>query len=156
MSTLELHDEVTADEPESVLARLEEFYVANGYDYGPETGSDDTTLLVRGKSGSGWWSSNMTELASEVRLVTRANTVEIHYDVDISGQYLTDEDRTFWDNEIAKAATFGRGELQKPPDLREAEEQRAEKGFGGRLYVGVWGAFLVAVVILLLGFFGVI
>ena len=155
MATLDLHESVSTEAGDDVLEKLQEFYRANGYEISAG-GDDDTVLMTRGESGSGWWSSNMTELASTVTLVSRGATVEIHYDVDVSGQYLTDEDRTFWSNEIAKAKKYAMGGLEKPTDLRKAEEQRADKGFSSRIYVGIWGAFLIAVVIIMLGFFGII
>ncbi|MGM0556536.1 MAG: hypothetical protein ACQEVA_09190 [Myxococcota bacterium] len=156
MSTLNLHETLQTSSPQATVDRLQEFYTANGYDFGMADRSDDTTSMIRGESGSSWWSSNMTELPCEVRLVARDASVEIHYEVDVSGQYITDEDRTFWDNELEKAIAYGSSQLETPTDLRKAEENRAEKGFGERIAMGVWGAIIIAVFIMLLGFLGVI
>lgn len=156
MSTLDLHQTIETSEPRTAAERLQTFYEGNGYGLDIVTDQDDTTVLTRGESGSSWWSSNMTELHSRVRLVERDDALELHYEVDVSGQYLTDEDRAFWEREIEAAVQFATGGLDKPTDLRKAETQRADKGFGERISLGIWGAVFIAIFILILGFFGII
>jgi hypothetical protein len=154
MSTLNLHETLETRDPQNVVDRLQDFYNANGYVLG--LSDDDTIVMVRGESGSSWWSSNMTELPCEIRLIPRDDRVELHYDVDVSGQYITDEDQAYWENELEKAVHYALDELEHPTDLRKAEEDRADKGFGERIAMGIWGAIIIAVFIMLLGFLGVI
>lgn len=149
----------TASDPLDVLA---EFYRDNGYDYAADTtsqvesapdaeGSDGEVLVFqRGRESAGWWSSNMTELSTRVELARQGDAIEISYQVDVTGQHLTEEDRQFWRHEIAAAVDHLRHPSRSPRDLRHEESKRAERIRRRMLSYGIWGAILAFLLVVLL------
>lgn len=110
------------DDVDEVRPVLREFFAHNGY-----TAVDDTPMtLRRGRRGAGWWSSNMTDLHTELVIDAGDDPIRLRYEVDTAGQILSEEDRAFWRREAEAAEQFlhQRDELV---DLREAEKKRAKE-----------------------------
>ena len=128
------------DEPHKTLR---EFFVHNGYSVVKD--NDDWPLsLKRGKAGAGWWSSNMTDLLTELNIERNGETLDVTYHVDTTGQLMSDEDRAFWPSEVRAAERYlhGKGELV---DLRDGEAKRVKKLEREHLRIGMWGAAIVFV-----------
>src|SRR5690554_4049976 len=102
----EIKNIAAIDDPVELLI---DFYLGNGYDFDTQRPSTDTsdaddadeltaeaTRFVRGKRGNGWWSSNMTELHTQLVIQAREDAIEIAYTVDVSGQILKENERAFW------------------------------------------------------------
>lgn len=163
--TSEIDGPFATDDP---VRRLVEFYVANGYkvvehdgeaaaldDAQPLPASADQVRLERGKSGNGWWTSNMTELFTYVRLQRHDEQVHIAYEVETTGQMLNDIEQTFWRREAQWARRHVNADDDEPPrDLRDEEAKRAKQQTSSLVSVGLWGAvlaFLVLSSLILLG-----
>ena len=127
--------------------RLHDFFVHNGY-----TTDDDSArplIMTRGTRGASWWSSNMTELQTRVTLVAEP-PAKLTYQVEATGQILSDEDRAFWKREAraAEAYLLGRGELV---DLRRQEAQRSRKVAGEHRKLALQATLLVFLTVFVLG-----
>ncbi|MFW5967733.1 MAG: hypothetical protein ACOCV2_09460 [Persicimonas sp.] len=150
------------------LSRLVEFYDENGYrltngrpagdtEGGEGSGQKDRdhVELERGKPGAGWWTSNMTELHARVVAERIAEeTILVEYRVDVTGQLLNDDERTFWQREARHAGHYVRGEASEVRDMRISEGHRARKQRKRLLSYGLWGAvavFIVGASLILLG-----
>jgi|SRR5690554_38888 len=159
----EINHIVEIDDPVGLLI---DFYLGNGYDFDPhapqsdpsntEEQSSEPTRLVRGKRGNGWWSSNMTELHTQVVIQPREDALEIAYTVDVSGQILKDEERAFWTRERQAAEKYLREPSALVPDLRIIETARADKKSNSFFSFGLWGGVVIFMIIIFLGFVGVI
>lgn len=151
------------DDPVGLLI---DFYQGNGYTFDPHSpasgdasGMDESgepTRLVRGKRGNGWWSSNMTELHTQVVIRPRQDALEIAYTVDVTGQILKDEERAFWTRERQAAEKYLREPSAQIPDLRIGETARANKKSKSFFSFGLWGGVAIFMIIIFLGFVGVI
>jgi len=145
-----------ADTP---MKRLIEFYRANGYELVDERIDDDrisdhpgeSVVMARGNSQAGWWSSDMTKLSSRVEAYrnTDEQTLALEYQVDTSGQHLTESDRQFWDREMQAAFDHLRNPSRTPRDLRHEEAKRAERIRRRILSYGIWGAIITFLLIVL-------
>lgn len=151
------------DDLDEAMARLSEFYLANGYlpenatpTDAPSLARDGAYIFTRGKPGNGWWTSDMSELFTRVRIESLEGELRLDYEVETTGQWLSEADRTFWSRERQAAVNFMTGVAHQPLDLRPIEEMRSKKVSRGFLSVGLTGAFAVFIVIILLGFFGII
>lgn len=152
------------DDLDDAMARLSEFYLANGYL--PAAGSAAATsdgeqdsgacVFTRGKPGSGWWTSDMSELFTRVRVEQLGEQLLLAYEIETTGQWLSEADRGFWARERQAAVHFLTGVTQQPQDLRPAEGMRSKKVSRGFVSIGLTGAFAAFIVIVLLGFFGII
>jgi hypothetical protein len=178
--TGEIKDLSEIDDP---MRRLVEFYLANGYRLSerngefasegvasegvasegvasevgsPEDSSPTHVRFVRGKAGNGWWSSNMTELHTHVDLARDDETVRVAYEVDTTGQILTEVERSFWQRERQFAERYLRGSTDAPHDLRAEETDRADEKSRGFLSFGISAAIAVFMIIIFLGFLGII
>lgn len=142
------------DEP---VDRLVVFYMANGYELVErEADSPARASLERGEAGAGWWTSDMTKLHTRVHLERHAERVEVVYEVDTSGQVLNDIEEAFWRRELQAARRYCRGEVDEPRDMREQEANRAAKQKSSLMSFGLWGAVAVFLIVVLLGFLGLL
>jgi len=143
------------DDPEAAFARLEHFFLANGYLVSTlEELDDDTTASIsfeRGESGNSWWSSNMTELHSLVKAsALGSGGIVLRYEIEVSGQRLTPEDLDFWKREREEAIAFASSTQEgniEPIDLREEEKERAKGQWRSTMGTSLKG-FITAFVIL--------
>jgi hypothetical protein len=110
----------------------------------------------RGKPGAGWWTSNMSKLHTVVVVESDGERVDIAYEVDTSGQMLKEVEKAFWRRELQWAYRYAKAESDEPRDLRDEEERRAKHQTSDMRSIGLWGAMTVFIVIVTLGFFGVI
>lgn len=151
---IDARQEVRASDPTRTLV---EFFEANGYslDAASEPSSNSKTL-TRGEAGAGWWSSNMTELRASVEIRSEADAILLDYRIDVTGQHLTEADRTFWKREAEAAEAHLDHPDRSPRDLRPAETERAQKIHGTMLTYGIWGAILMFLVITFLHFLGMV
>lgn len=108
--------------------------------------------LSRGRHDTGWWSSDMTKLHAEVTAVYRSDSLEIDYEVDVSGQRLTEDDRAFWDRELDAAAEYVMHPHRTPRDLRHEEAKRAEELRRRMLTYGIWGAIIAFFLVIAVNF----
>lgn len=154
---------------EDPVYRLLEFFLANGYRVlerhalqveQPATEDAPSPLesvrLERGRAGAGWWTSDMTELHTTVDLVRGDDIVRVRYEVDTSGQLLNEVEEAFWSRELQWAKRYLRDDSDAPRDLREDEARRAENQKDDLFSLGLWGAVGIFMVIIILGFFGII
>lgn len=126
-------DEDIAGVPEVITA----FYTHNGYITESADEAAGKYIFVRGKTGAGWWSSNMTELHTAVTVEISATKATIDYRINISGQRLLDEDRAFWKKEArALAASVEQG--AELVDLRPQEALRAQNLAKDLRSSGLW------------------
>lgn len=169
--TGELEGPFATDDPVRLLL---EFYLANGYRLVERDGAqpaatdaDDpaqvpdtqglaSARLERGKAGNGWWTSNMTELHTVVDIAVDDDAIMLNYEVDTSGQMLNDVERAFWQRELEWASRYAQGKIEEPVDLREREEKRAKEQSDNLVSIGLWGAVAIFMVIVALGFMGII
>ena len=119
----------------------------------PEEADEVTLEVARGREAAGWWSSNMTRLPVRVQALRRNGEIQLRYEVDTTGQHLTDEDRDFWTDEIRAAMRYLRNPSRRPPDLRHEEAKRAEQIRRRMLSYGIWGAIIAFVFVLLVNRF---
>ncbi len=141
------------------IERLAEFFRTNGYfrrdDELPDDGAGDDepdrqhAVFVRGQSAAGWWASNMTKLPTRVEVDRRGERLDITYEIDVTGQHFTDEDRDFWQRELEAACEYLRNPSRTPRDLRHEEAKRAERIRRRMLSYGIWGAIAAFVLIVL-------
>ncbi len=147
--------------PADPLEPLTEFFHYNGYrrKYSEEpndpgdTDADeapDERIFVRGRTAANWWASNMTKLPTRVEIRRDDDALEISYEVDVTGQHLTDDDRDFWRRELDAACEYLRNPSRTPRDLRHEEAKRAERIRRRMLSYGIWGAVGAFLIILLL------
>jgi hypothetical protein len=177
MSTWAFEETIAGDfDDREPLERLVTFYRANGYEVVDETEdaepdggetvsetreqTDDadprSRTLQRGESGAGWWTSKMYELAAEVTLTRCASpdspssdAVRISYEIETSGQYLTESDRRFWTRELDTALSHLESGQGDPRDLRPTEEKRAERMEQSRMRYALWGGAAAFVLVIL-------
>jgi hypothetical protein len=143
--------------PSDPLEPLTDFYHQNGYrrKYGEEpdnldeTGADQRGF-VRGRTAANWWTSNMTKLPTRVEIRRDDDALEITYEVDVTGQHFTEEDRDFWRSELDAACEYLRNPSRTPRDLRHEEAKRAERIRRRMLSYGIWGAVGAFLMVLLL------
>jgi len=155
MSMGEYHRKLSLDgvAQEEFMCCVDRFYLQNGYHVLPneqEDGVDKSRACYqRGKRGAGWWTSNMTELFSEVVASfdedTSCGAVELT--VDTTGQMLSEDDRAFWEAELAALQAHVLGSDAEPKDLRKRERKRSKKGKRATLQKSAYG-FLLAFVVL--------
>jgi hypothetical protein len=148
-------------EQTSSLDKLVDFYLANGYLQVDLTEPDGETApaavrLERGKSGAGWWTSDMTKLYTQLDLEWTGEHVAFTYEVDTSGQILKDVEKAFWRREVQWARRYLAGDVDTPRDLREEEAQRADQQENSLMSIGVTGAVVVFLAIITLALLGVI
>ncbi|MBA2663693.1 MAG: hypothetical protein H0U74_15500 [Bradymonadaceae bacterium] len=161
MSTLkEDHDIRMESAPDSdALEALLGFYAINGYEHAViavQEGEDAGSIrLVRGKPGAGWYSSEMTELFTELEVLSDESGVRLSYVVDVKGQRLSDADRGFWRMEARCAEKVVRGEAGAE-DLRPAERKRVSSALGSMYMRSIMAAVFFVVIVLLLIFFGIL
>ncbi len=130
--------------------KLHDFFVHNGYESSNPPDSNEPLVFNRGETGAGWWTSDMSELATELVIEPSADTVRLHYEIDTSGQILTDEDRAFWEDEVKAAERYllGTGELV---DLRKKEALRAEKMKREHRKLTIWATAIVFFLVFIFG-----
>lgn len=160
MATLRETGEIAnTAELDDALGLLTDFYRENGYALEPVDSSEDsarTTRLVRGRRWNSWWSSNMTELHTHLTLQEHPDHITLEYSVEVSGQILTDIERSFWLRESQAAERYLRDPSGPIPDLRITETDRADKTSNRYISFGIWGAVIVFFAIIILGFVGII
>jgi hypothetical protein len=145
---------IEAELGDDPLAKAWEFYELNDY-----TIDDPIQLLQdpivtlsveRGRRGSGWFSSDMTQLYNRAVLTQTSPTcIEISYCVDVRGQVLSDGDRAFWTQEIAALQEV----LCEDAPLRDLVPQERERASARRaksISSGWRFALAASVVILIL------
>lgn len=115
---------VDAPDDDKTVDQIVEFYLHNGYIR--EDGAENEEIkLRRGKSGAGWWSSEMTRLATVVDIRRGDEAFRIDYRIETTGQHMSDDDRDFWRREVdALRSAVADGQLV---DLRPDEKQRADE-----------------------------
>jgi hypothetical protein len=150
------------EDSEMIFARLERFFLANGYAIAdiaraldPDDEESEVTrevLFERGDEGNGWWSSDMTELFSRVKAsAASSGKLVLRYEVDVSGQRLTEEDLGFWKREREAAAAYAASEEdEEPVDLREEEKARAKGRWSSTLSSSLKGFFSAFVILFML------
>lgn len=123
MSTLEETHRIAIpqDHPEP-MALVMEFYALNGYE---RREGRDTLEFERGKTGSGWWASTMSELHTLLRCDVQDDLLTLHYCVDIRGQRLNEMERKYWTRESQRLEKILSGKADVI-DLRPVEKQRAD------------------------------
>ena len=126
---------------------VKQFYQTNGYEAVPQ--ADDLLQLRRGKKRAGWWTSNMTELWCQVTVKQSPQSLQLSYEVDTSGQILSDEDRAFWDREVAALKSFLH-EGGEPVDLRAQEATRANSVTGEHRKLGLKATAMVFLIVSIL------
>lgn len=151
---------------DGALEALVDFFAANGYapadSSEPEAPSEEpvdtahSVTLERGKSGAGWWTSDMTKLHTRLQLRWTGDHIEYTYEIDTSGQILTEVEQAFWRREVQWARRYLAGDMDAPHDLRDEEARRADEQENSLISMGVSGAILVFLVIVALGLLGVI
>lgn len=130
-------------------ARLvKEFYETNGYQIVEEP--DHPLLLQRGKAGAGWWTSNMTKLWCQVTVEPQPQTLVLAYEVDTSGQILSDDDRAFFEREVEALRSF-LDEPNGPIDLRDQEQHRAQSVTGEYRRLALKATVLVFLLVSIIG-----
>lgn len=107
-------------------------------------------VVKRGKSGSGYFTSNMSELPTTLTLQLERNSLRLEYVVDTSGQFLREEEREFWRKEARALEAFVRGEGGML-DIADEERTRAQAARGDLLTMGLWAAGIVFVLIFIAG-----
>lgn len=157
--------------PNDGARRLRQFLVANDYTIREHSTLDpddrlDSKVLnsvehprfvaTRGSAGSGWWSSDQSNLRSIVAVQADDNAVHATWVVDTTGQWITDDDEQFWTRETEHAQRAVEGELDHMPDLTQREEQRSKDITRSAVRTGLISAVITFCFILLLGLFGVI
>lgn len=140
-------DEV--DDLKEATDRLVEFYRQNGY--AVDERSCSVLRLRRGKNHAGWYSSDMTQLATTVAIIPGETGLKLRYHIDTTGQWLTDEDRQFWQHELEAAIACARDEAA-PVDLRDEEADRAEELTGELRRTGLQATIAVVLLVATLGF----
>lgn len=130
------------DEPESPESELEN----------PEE-CLSSIKLFRGKKGASIWSSDMTELYAEVRVEALSSGIKISYEVETTLQHFTQEDRDFWDREVANAEKFLTGKVDQPIDWRGNESIRVEAQQKEILFFGVKAMVMTMAIVFLAQFF---
>lgn len=149
---------IEAEFGEDPLAKAWEFYELNDY------AIDDPTQLLqdpivtlsveRGKRGSGWFSSDMTQLHNRAVLTQTSPThIDVSYCVDVRGQVLSDDDRAFWTQELAalQEALCEDAPLRDlVPQERERASERRTKSIssGWRLALGASVVILILAMII--------
>lgn len=105
--------------------------------------------LTRGEEGAGWWSSEMTRLATTLTIDSTADAIRFDYRVDVRGQRMTREECDYWAREVRSAGRYlaDEGELV---DLRQIEADRARNARHGRLRYGFCLAAVLFVVLFIL------
>lgn len=175
MSALRETETIERSSPtDDSVHRLLSFYKANGYrvvECRDSTGEaveaphDDQVevcdtvrqaTVERGKPGAGWWTSDMTKLHTVVVLENLGDCVKVTYEVETSGQWLNEVEQAFWRRELKWARRWVCKEGDQPHDLREEESRRAKNQTRGMRSTGLWGAMIVFIVIVALGFLGII
>jgi hypothetical protein len=119
----------------------------------PEATDAVTLEVARGRESAGWWSSDMTRLPVRVQALRRDGEIQLRYEVDTTGQVLTEEDRDFWTDELRAAMRYLRNPARRPPDLRHEEAKRAEQIRRRMLSYGIWGAIIAFLFVLLVNRF---
>lgn len=144
-------DDLTAT---TFAERLERFYAHNGYDKvspslrGEESAWEELSAWERGKRGSGWWSSDMSQLFARVSpaIDPRTSAIRVVLTVDTTGQHITEEDVAFWRTELAALGAYLEGDAELV-DLRAAERARASAGRKDTVRLSLYG-FMITFVLL--------
>lgn len=143
------------------VEKLAEFYRANGYELlevvDPDSDEDSdanepdrVAQFERGETEARWWSSDMSRLPTRVEVRRENDGLTIEYEVDVTGQHLTDADRDFWEREIQAAGNFLRNPSRRPRDLRHEEAKRAEQLRRRFLSYGIWAAIIAFLMVVLI------
>ena len=140
--------ELSLPDDSPALERLAIFYEANGYEV---SGEDDERVFRRGKPKAGWFSSDMTDLETEVHVRITDVGIDLTLKVDIRGQRFTDKDRAFFHDEVEAAEEFLMGDQEKPRDLRPQEALRAKKANEELRSAGNQLAMFLFIMIILFG-----
>ena len=162
MSTWQFEETIEGPfDSEPPLELVTTFYRANGYEPLDEESrrvedeTENRRVLSRGEEGASWWSSTMTELRAEIELRQLASSaqypsraIEITYEVETSGQYMTDSDRRFWKREIDMASSYLDHPDGDPRDLRPMEDKRAERMEHSRIRYAFWGSAAAFILVL--------
>ncbi len=133
----------------AIHSRLNAFLVANGY-----TTSNDQAFpshFRRGLSHASWWSSNMSRLGTRLRVDLDDSHLILDYEIAVTGQHLTDDDRRFWAQEAQRAFDFASGDNETPVDYRIQEEKRAEDVTGDYRSTAIWATAIVMTTIVVAG-----
>lgn len=127
------------------LERLDVFFEHNNY---TKTTSKPTQRnYTRGVQGSGWWTSNMTELHTILSVVwdEKHEQLKLDYRIDASGQRLSKSDRAFWSGEVEAARDYLLGKVDTPKNLQRHESARAKKREQQTWAQGIIGAIIAGV-----------
>lgn len=156
-------------ERDAPIERLAAFYRANGYeviaddeerpDDNVDTELDEgrrSVQLRRGKRGASWWTSNMARLFTRVEATRVEHAIRITYEIDVTGQLLNENERSFWRREARQAGYYAQGARSEPQDLREHEARRARNQRRSRLSYALWGALSFFIFFIVLGMLGLI
>lgn len=112
-------------ERELVFERARSFYAANGYQE-RESAGESRLVFERGEEGSGWWTSDQSELHARAEVSALDDRVEFLCRVDTSGQHMLEGDLAFWRGELEAARAFIIGDEEEPEDMRLLERKRAK------------------------------
>lgn len=91
--------------------------------------SADVTLrlhLERGSKSSGWFSSNLAELFTDLDVRLEGNVVRVAYRVTTTGQHLWNEEKEFWKREARALEEYLKVESDIPNLAQEAREHAFE------------------------------
>lgn len=113
------------EECEHPMDELKIFFRTNRYALESEDEEEGKAVLVRGQKGKGFWTSDLTVLPTRLELELMDEFIWARYEVDTSGQRLTDEDRSFWTREATAAITFL--ETGETVNLVQVERDRADQ-----------------------------
>lgn len=151
MAQLEEVHLITMPLEDGAYERLLEFVQTNGYMPGLTRAVQDAEhaerdMFVRGRAGAGWWTSNLTDLHTELSITTLEEGIELRYRIDVRGQRLGPGERQFWRREAQRAEAVARGQAPVE-DFRPAEEKRAAEAVRRMRRTGIIGAVVTFVVV---------
>lgn len=140
------------DEEARVDADDAEDEPAEGADDGPPERLEEIVLRLqasRGKRWSGFTSSNMADLETTVTLVIVENSIQVEYVVNTTGQFLNEDERSFWRREASALEAFVTGgDLVSVVSDESVRATRARRDLLGR---GLWFAAIVFVILFIAG-----
>ena len=128
------------DECEEPLEELEIFFRTNKYK--TESSDEVKLILARGEKGKGFWTSDLTVLPTKLELELFDGKVVARYTVDTSGQFITEDERGYWNREALAAVKFL--ETGQPTNLAEEERNRADQVRNDFARKGLWLGAIVA------------
>lgn len=147
-----LEDEVGPEEPTQDVEGDDE----DEDESTPEGEADsDATIearMTRGKKKASIWSSNMADLHALLGIRYDTGAIVIDYDVEITLQHLTEDDKRFWTREAAKAEAYIQGKVDAVIDWRENESIRVDQQQRDIIMFGVQMMIVAAILVAIIYF----